>query len=221
VRLSVVAEFNEAKSLDGSRKMQQVIKICMIATVVIAFAAGVAPAQLYTAPNINTTVMGHVQPQTIDSRMHNLATQRASAGYGGLNSPYNYYLSPSSNSMAASRPRVGLGAGTPTRTSKPFSSYSGSSSPSVSPYLNLFRTDLSGGGNFNYSTLVQPQLQQQQVNQQLERQAMQANRRLQSIAAQADYNAQGSKDQAPTGHQTVFGYTGRYYQQPQVRQKRR
>jgi hypothetical protein len=187
---------------------------------VAIFALGIcgeASAQLYTAPNISTTVQGYFTPQTIESRLNNLAVQRSAAGYGGINSPYNHYLS--SPSASTSRPRVGLGAGTPTRTSKPFSSYS--SSPTVSPYLNLFRTDLSTGGNFNYSTLVQPQLQQQQLNQQLERQALQANRRLQAIAAQADYNAQGAKDQAPTGHQTVFNYTGRFYQQPQVRQKRR
>ena len=90
----------------------------------------------------------------------------------------------------------------------------------MSPYLNLFRTDLQGGGNFNYSTLVQPQLQQQQLNQQMERQNSQTNRRLQSIAAQSDYNAQGSKDQYPTGHQTVFNYMGHYYQPAQVKQKR-
>jgi hypothetical protein len=91
----------------------------------------------------------------------------------------------------------------------------------VSPYLNLFRTDLSTGGNFNYSTLVQPQLQQQQLNQQLERQALQTNRRLAAIAAQPDFNPAGSKDEYPTGHQTVFSYTGHYFPQAQVRQKRR
>jgi hypothetical protein len=70
---------------------------------------------------------------------------------------------------------------------------------------------LNGGSNFNYSTLVQPQLQQQQLNQQLERQNLQTNRRLQAIAAQADFNPEGSKDEYPTGHQTVFQYMGHYY----------
>ena len=93
--------------------------------------------------------------------------------------------------------------------------------PTVSPYLNLFRTDLNGGSNFNYSTLVQPQLQQQQLNQQQQRQNYQTNRRLISIAAQADFNPQGSKDTAPTGHQTVFQYTGRYFSLPMQRQKKR
>ena len=194
---------------------------CQIGAVaILAFGiAGVVHAQLYTVPTIST-VQGAYNPRSINSQLQNLAQQRSTAGYGGINSPYNYYLS-QSNSSPSSGPRTGVGAGTPTRASKPFSSYSGSSSPAVSPYLNLFRTDLSTGGNFNYSTLVQPQLQQQQVNQQLERQALQANRRLQSIAAQSDYNAQGSKDQAPTGHTTAFNYLGRYYPQPQFRPKNR
>jgi len=121
-------------------------------------------------------------------------------------------------SQYSNGPRINFGASTASRGSKPFSSYQ--SSPTVSPYLNLFRTDLQGGGNFNYSTLVQPQLQQQQLNQQLERQNSQTNRRLQSIAAQADFNPQGSKDEYPTGHQTVFNYMGHYYQPAQVKQKK-
>jgi hypothetical protein len=105
--------------------------------------------------------------------------------------------------------RIGSGLNTSSRGSKPFSSYS--APPTVSPYLNLFRVDLGGGSDFNYNTLVRPQLQQQQQNQELERQNLQNSRRLQSIAAQADYNPQGAKDQYPTGHQTVFNYTGHYY----------
>ena len=42
--------------------------------------------------------------------------------------------------------------------------------PTVSPYLNLFRVDQNGFQGFNYSTLVQPQLRQQQVNQQQQQQ---------------------------------------------------
>jgi hypothetical protein len=102
--------------------------------------------------------------------------------------------------------------------SKPFSSYS--SPPTVSPYLNLFRVDLAGNNNLNYSTLVRPQLQQQQLNQQLEQQNLQSARRLQAIAAQANFNPQGAKDQYPTGHQTVFGYMGHYYPVPRRNVKR-
>jgi len=107
----------------------------------------------------------------------------------------------------------------PTRVGKPFSNYS--PTPTVSPYLNLFRQDLSGNSDFNYQTLVKPMLQQQQFNQQSQRQNYEIARRVQSIAAQADYNMEGSKDQYPTGHQTAFGYYGRYYPGfQQARQKR-
>jgi hypothetical protein len=114
--------------------------------------------------------------------------------------------------------QIGLNSA-PMRTSKPFSSYS--PAPTVSPYLNLFRQDLSGNSDFNYQTLVKPMLQQQQFNQQSQRQAYEMARRVQSIAAQGHYNMQGSKDQYPTGHQTAFQYYGRYYpgfQQPRRQQ---
>jgi hypothetical protein len=114
--------------------------------------------------------------------------------------------------------QIGLNSA-PMRTSKPFSSYS--PAPTVSPYLNLFRQDLSGNSDFNYQTLVKPMLQQQQFNQQSQRQAYEMARRVQSIAAQGHYNMQGSKDQFPTGHQTAFQYYGRYYpgfQQPRRQQ---
>ena len=103
------------------------------------------------------------------------------------------------SSLGLSSPRLG----------KAFSSIS--SSPTVSPYLNLFREDLSGSGDLNYNTIVKPQLEQRRMNEQLQRQNLEIARRVQSIAAQADYNPQGSKSQYPTGHQTVFMYLGHYY----------
>ncbi len=118
---------------------------------------------------------------------------------------------------AASRAPSSLGASA--SASKPFSSYS--SPPTVSPYMNLFRVDLNGNNNFNYSTLVRPQLQQQQMNEQLQRQNLQNSRRIQSIAAQADYNPQGAKDMYPTGHETAFSYTGHYYPATRPHAKRR
>jgi len=122
------------------------------------------------------------------------------------------------NSMQQQAPsmgaaRIGLGTGTSFSGTKPFSNYS--TGPSVSPYLNLFRNDLNGQNQFNYSTLVEPLLQQQQFNQQLARQTSSNDRRIQSIAAQADYNPQGDRNEAPTGHQTVFMYFGHYYSQTQ------
>jgi len=119
------------------------------------------------------------------------------------------YVGQSSAGARAPGGNIGLGLG-PSRSSKPFSSLS--TSPTVSPYLNLFREDFSGSSDFNYQTLVRPQLQQQQVNQQLERQNLELSRRVQAISAQSAYqNPAGSEQQHPTGHQTVFGYYGRFY----------
>lgn len=119
------------------------------------------------------------------------------------------------STSSRSAARIGLGTNSSLR-SKPFSSYQ--PAPTVSPYLNLFRDDFSGQRDFNYSTLVKPALQQQQLNQQLQRQNLELSRRVQAIAAQNDYNPQGAKDQYPTGHQTVFMYYGHYF--PQVRQQK-
>jgi len=124
---------------------------------------------------------------------------------------------PQQSSMGAARIGLGVG-GTSSSGYKPFAGYT--PTPTVSPYLNLFRTDLRGDNAFNYSTLVQPLLQQQQTNQQLQRQQMQVARRLQAIAAQNEYNPQGSKELYPTGHQTVFQYLGHYYPATQPRQRR-
>ena len=115
--------------------------------------------------------------------------------------------------------RIGLGLGTSYSGSKPFSGFS--QGPTVSPYLNLFRVDQNGFQGFNYSTLVQPELQQQQFQQQQRQQNSTTTRRLQAISAQADYNVQGSKEEFPTGHQTVFQYMGHYYPQQRPHQKKR
>ena len=130
------------------------------------------------------------------------------------------------NSARAQVPNVGQSTARGSRidtglggfnANKPFSTFS--PSPTVSPYLNLFREDLDGNSDLNYQTLVRPMIQQQELNQQLQRQNYAINQRLQQIAAQGDYNAQGSESQPPTGHQTVFGYYGHYY--PALGQQRR
>jgi hypothetical protein len=107
-----------------------------------------------------------------------------------------------------SGPRLGVQPGG-SNLNKPFSNFS--ASPTTSPYLNLFRDDFGGNSDLNYNTLVRPQLQQQQFNQQVQRQGVEMTRRLQSIAAQGAFNPQGSKDQYPTGHQTVFKYYGHFH----------
>ncbi len=102
---------------------------------------------------------------------------------------------------------------------KPFSSIS--ASPTVSPYLNLFREGLGESDDFNYQTLVRPQLQQQQLNQQLQRQNLELSRRLQAISAQGAFqNRAGAENLSPTGHRTVFGNHSHYYPSAAPRQPR-
>jgi hypothetical protein len=113
--------------------------------------------------------------------------------------------------------RLGLGISS-SRGEKPFSNVS--SRPAVSPYLNLFREDFEGSGDFNYQTLVRPQLQQQQFNQRVQDESQALSRRVQQISASAAYNPQGSRSQYPTGHQTVFGYYGRFYPGMSARRQR-
>ena len=124
-----------------------------------------------------------------------------------------------SNDGMSSAGRIGLGLDQSYSGTKPFTGFS--QGPTVSPYLNLFRVDQNGFQGFNYSTLVAPELQQQQFNQQQKQQNQTTSRRLQAISAQADYNVAGSKDEFPTGHQTVFQYTGHYYPQQRPHQKKR
>lgn len=121
------------------------------------------------------------------------------------------YVGQGSTSSAAGGARLGLGVGGVGGGSKPFSGFS--PSPTVSPYLNLFNDSRNGSTDFNYQTLVRPQLQQQQFNQHSQNQAYEMSRRIQQISAQADFNPEGSKTQYPTGHQTVFQYHGHYYPQ--------
>lgn len=98
----------------------------------------------------------------------------------------------------------------PSRAAKPFSTVG--SSPTVSPYLNLFREDFDGGGDFNYQTLVRPQFQQLATNQQFQRQNTEISQRVQQISAQSAFgNPAGSEQLYPTGHQTAFGYYSRFY----------
>ena len=135
-----------------------------------------------------------------------LQNARARVGYVGQSS--------------AGMPQLSRGAAssfTPSSSTKPFSSVT--SSPTVSPYLNLFREDFDGSGDFNYQTLVRPQLQQQQYNQQFQRQNMELSARVQQISAQSDYrNPAGSESIYPTGHQTVFGAYSHFY--PSLGQRR-
>ena len=188
----------------------------------LLFAASLAEAQapLYGDPRPVSTTGG-----AAGSRVGNIYREDVGTGYSGASVVRNFlnnnrvqapYGGSSSASIRGAGPRIGLGAGT-TAASKPFSNYS--PAPTVSPYLNLFREDLDGTSDFNYQTLVRPLLQQQQINQQVERQGLELARRLQSMAAQSDFNPKGSESQFPTGHQSVFMYYGHYYPTANVRRR--
>jgi hypothetical protein len=99
---------------------------------------------------------------------------------------------------------VGTAMG-PTR--KPFSGHV--PSPTVSPYMNLFRTDLGGNDDLNYQTLVQPQLRQQEFNRQFSIQEQQLNRRIQALSARNPY----SEGIMPTGHGATHRYYSHFYPQ--------
>ncbi|QDU91405.1 hypothetical protein Pla175_48280 [Pirellulimonas nuda] len=93
--------------------------------------------------------------------------------------------------------------------SKPFAGAPGaSSSPVISPYLNLDRSE-DASQLPNYYTFVRPQLDQESINQKQQYQLG----RLQQQVKQASYVSPGGGAGAPgTGHTTRFGNTGRYYQ---------
>lgn len=120
---------------------------------------------------------------------------------------------PSSLSAAPPQRRAatfGVGtAGSSGVGGKPFSSVM--QSPTVSPYMNLFRTDLSGNDDLNYQTLVQPQLRQMEFNRQVNIQEQQITRRVQAIAAQNAFAPRGSTSIMPTGHGAAHRYYSHYY----------
>ncbi|TWT46718.1 SlyX family protein [Botrimarina hoheduenensis] len=91
---------------------------------------------------------------------------------------------------------------------KPFSGIT--RRPTVSPYLSLFNESLDD--NFEtYTTLVRPQLQQQRLNDQLQRQTQLLNQRFQELSARPAFNPQGSEQALATGHPTFFNNTFGFY----------
>lgn len=193
---------------------------------ILALVAGSAPTARAQFNSLSTTTQ---------QQLNVLNTQATGAGYD-VTSYNNLTLGPDRNPISditglgtvsslgtaprrpqptfTSRPALfGNGRGP---TTKPFAN--AQRDPTVSPYLNLFRDDFDGFGDLNYNTLVRPQLQQQQLNQDFARQAAAINQRVQQIAAQPAFSPEGSKDQLPTGHSTVFRNMSHYYP---VRQTRR
>ncbi|WP_442482369.1 hypothetical protein [Aeoliella sp. SH292] len=130
----------------------------------------------------------------------------------GVNNGYGVGLfqgsgTPSAMPRRAQAANFGAPVGAP--ASKPFSGIT--NSPTVSPYMNLFNDSITGDNDFNYQTLVRPQLQQQQFNQQVQRQAAQLNQRMSALSARNDYNVTGNQEVMPTGHSATFRYHSRFY----------
>jgi hypothetical protein len=126
---------------------------------------------------------------------------------------------PNVGQQTLSAPAATIGPGVIDRATKPFTNIS--SRPTVSPYLNLFNTSRTGNTDFNYQTLVRPQLQQQALNQQLQRQNLDTDRKVQALAARGAYSSPaGSESQYPTGHQTTFMYTDHFYANANPHRKR-
>jgi hypothetical protein len=185
---------------------------CVVATTAAAFGQTSSSTSFkprsevggYTGNELRNIYRSDIGQGFTSKSLNAIALQNAQARVG--------YVGQSSAGMASGGTGISSSAVGPMalNRSKPFSSVS--SSPTVSPYLNLFREDLDGGSDFNYQTLVRPQLQQQQFNQQIERQNLELSRRVQSISAQSPYkNPAGSESIYPTGHQTVSGYYSHFY----------
>jgi hypothetical protein len=101
------------------------------------------------------------------------------------------------------------------RPNKPFSTIS--RGPSVTPYLALDQPFANSATN--YYTLVRPQLEQQRINQQMQRQTELMQRQLSQVTSRPPYDPQGSEMMAPTGHGAVYMNYGSYYTMPRPRQK--
>src|SRR5215212_6526077 len=183
----------------GSRSM---FRTCMSQLFGLVMALGSAAVALgqYSSPSAGSTALSLNQLALRNAQQIMQQSQQQSTGMQGAG-------------------RIGLGLDQSFSGNKPFTGFS--RGPAVSPYLNLFRVDQNGQQGFNYSTLVAPQLQDQQFQQRQQQQNLTTTRRLQAISAQADYNVQGSKEQFPTGHQTVFQYMGHYFPQQRAHQKKR
>jgi len=121
-----------------------------------------------------------------------------------------------SSALTAQQQRLGTyysSAGAVGATEKAFAGYRPFSS-GISPYMNLFRRDNAGGVVDNYNTLVRPQLEQRQVNQQfgIDLYGLERNARIQQAALQRlDRNVTQRTLQGVSTPQYYQRY-GNYYQ---------
>jgi hypothetical protein len=118
---------------------------------------------------------------------------------------------------AAAAPRFNFGGVNPgaslntfSRPNKPFSSIS--RGPTVTPYLALDQPFANTATN--YYTLIRPQLEQQRINDQVQRQAQLMQRQMSQFTSRPPYDPTGSETMAPTGHASVYMNHGGYYQMP-------
>ncbi|MBN1852611.1 MAG: hypothetical protein JW829_07795 [Pirellulales bacterium] len=82
---------------------------------------------------------------------------------------------------------------------------------SVSPYMNLFRSDESDSAP-NYFALVRPQIQQQETNRQQQIELQRLNRQVQIASASSGLAFPTGNQLLPsTGHNTRYMNTGAYY----------
>ncbi len=118
------------------------------------------------------------QPPTESGRV----SEFGSAAGWSASGPFPAYMMGYSQEMSGSLPRS-----QPVQAQKPFSTYN--RPPSVSPYLNLYRSGSTNGMGAvgNYYTLVRPMLNQQRTNQAVTRSLQQ----LQSGAARGASAAPG------------------------------
>ncbi len=204
-----------------SKKARVLHGLQMVAVATLMATAEFALAQDSSIPKPLSTVGGYTGQaikQLYDSDIGTGYTAQSLNSYA-LRSAQTQapYVGQSSFIPGGASASIGPGAGS--RSSKPFSSVS--TTPTVSPYLNLFNTSRTGSDAFNYQTLVRPQLQQQAINQQQQRENLDIDRKVQALAARSAYNnPAGSDTQAPTGHETGFMYYGHYYQNGGPHRKR-
>lgn len=183
--------------------------------------AAAAPALLFGAPaqaqnfptSASTSMLNNIRSSTLGANSvaatnsQILNQSRAFAASTGIAPAQTVNTSISGGARIPTLPSLGAPG-----QAKPFASTTFDST--VSPYLNLFTDGVGGSGLQtvdNYNVLVRPQLQQQSLNRQVQRQQQQLNMRVQAIAARPAFEAQGSDRMIATGHQTTFRYYSHFY----------
>ena len=183
--------------------------LAAVATPAVSFgqgAGGAAGNYLRTIRNVDVgtgyTVDG-INSGVLNFGRANVGAQPGIANFQVFNTSVS---SGAGRSTTANAPLFGVPGGFGGQ--KPFAGASNGST--VSPYLNLF-LDTGASVSDNYNTLVRPQLEQQAVNRELQRQTQQLNRQVQQISARPAFEPQGNDQIFSTGHRTLFNYRSHFY----------